>query len=80
MPQYYFHLRDSNGVAVDDVGVELRDLEAAQQEAARALADMAREAVSDKTGEHAQHMAVEVWDDAGLVFQVKFYFEIERMN
>jgi hypothetical protein len=67
-------------ISVDDVGVELRDVEVAQQEAAQALADMAREAVSATTGEPAQHTAVEVWDDAGLVLQVKFSFEIKRTN
>jgi hypothetical protein len=80
MPQYYFDLRDSTGVLIDEEGVELRDIDVARQEAARALADMAREALGGDTGQPAQHMTVEVRDNAGPVFQVKFSFEIQRTN
>ena len=45
MPRYYFDLRDGDDLAVDEEGVELRDMELVQEEAARSLADMARDAV-----------------------------------
>lgn len=80
MPQYYFDLRDSNGTVVDEEGVELRDVEVAQQEAVRALADMVKESLNSNTGHSVQHMAVEVRDDSGRVLQVKFSVQIERIN
>lgn len=43
MRRYYFDLRDDNGLFVDDEGLECRDVSAVQAEAARALADMARD-------------------------------------
>ena len=58
----------------------MRDAEAAQQEAAHTLADMARDAVRGNTGELTEKMAVEVRDDAGPGLYVKFLFEIERKN
>ena len=80
MPLYYFDLCDSTGLYVDEEGIEFSDVEAAQQEAARALADMARDAIRGNTGEPTERMAVEVRDDAGPVLHVRFFFEIERKN
>ena len=34
MPRYYFDLRDSSGLWADEEGIELRNLSAAQDEAA----------------------------------------------
>jgi hypothetical protein len=45
MPRYYFDIRDGNGVSLDEEGMELRDMQAVQEEAARSLADMARDEV-----------------------------------
>jgi hypothetical protein len=45
MTVYYFDLRDENNLAVDNVGVELRDRRAAQDEAARSLAGVAWDAM-----------------------------------
>ena len=80
MHLYYFDLHDSTGFYVDEEGMEFRDVGAAQQEAAHALADMARDAVRANTGELTERMSVEVRDDAGPVLHVKFFFEIERKN
>ena len=49
MRRYYFDLRDDRGLLVDDEGLECRDRQAVQAEAARALADMARDAVHAAT-------------------------------
>jgi hypothetical protein len=57
-----------------------RDVGAAQEEAAQAMADMARDAIRGNTGELTERMAVEARDDAGPVLHVKFFFEIERKN
>ena len=42
LKRYYFDLRDGNGLAPDEEGVELPDIESVQEEAALSLADMAR--------------------------------------
>lgn len=78
MPRYYFDLRDEDGVAVDEEGMELRNIEAVQEEAARSLADMARDAVRRPTHKKNHRMAIEVRDANGPVLQVKFTFEIDR--
>jgi hypothetical protein len=44
MPLYYFDIDDGQGVRLDDEGAELASLEAARQEAIRALVDLARDA------------------------------------
>jgi len=46
MPRYFFDIRDSHGLHRDDVGVELRNMEAALAEGRRALADMSRDSLS----------------------------------
>ena len=38
--RYYFDMRDSDGLVIDEEGVELPTLAAAQEEAARSLAEM----------------------------------------
>ena len=79
MKRYYLDLRDGAALAPDEEGVELPDIEAVQQEAARALADMATEAVRDRRFNALGHcMAIEVRDDDGPVLQAKFSFEIDR--
>jgi hypothetical protein len=45
MPRYYFDLRDEDEVAVDEEGLELSSLRAVQIEAAKSLADLARDAL-----------------------------------
>ena len=80
MPRYYFDLIDDAGVAVDEEGMNLWDLDAAQAEAARALGDMTRDAARAFKGSDAQRMAIEVRDDTGPVMHVRFSFEIETKN
>jgi hypothetical protein len=41
MAVYYFDFRDGEAFLVDEEGMELRDVEAAQNEAARSLAGFA---------------------------------------
>jgi hypothetical protein len=79
MPRYYFDLLDGDVLASDEEGLLLPNLQAAQAEAARSLADMARDAVENLTATpDKRDMAIEVRDAAGPVMQVKFTFEIER--
>jgi hypothetical protein len=80
MPRYYFDLRDGDDLAVDEEGVELQDIELVQEEAARSLADMARDAVRSPTHDRKlkHRMAIEVRDDNGPLLQVKFTFKIDK--
>ena len=79
MGRYYFDLRDSDGIAVDEEGLELGDIEAVQEEAARSLADAARDTLRRSDGALSR-MAVEVRTAAGPLMHVRFSFEIDRKN
>lgn len=78
MPRYYFDIRDGDELAPDEEGVDLPTIGAVQLEAARSLAEMAKDAVPsvDKNGGH--RMAVEVRDDSGPIMKVLFTFEASR--
>jgi hypothetical protein len=78
MARYYFDIRDEDGTTPDDEGLELRNLQLVQDEAARSLADMARDAV--RMNASNQSMAIQVRDDEGPVMNVRFSFEIERTD
>jgi hypothetical protein len=79
MPRYYFDLLDGDVLASDEEGLLLPNLQAAQAEAARSLADMARDAVENLAATpDKRDMAIEVRDAAGPLMQVKFTFEIQR--
>jgi hypothetical protein len=74
---YYFDLRDGEELALDEEGLELRNMRAVQEEAARALAGFAYDAMRLDGGQ-SQHMAIAVRDEHGPVMEVKFSFEIVR--
>jgi uncharacterized protein DUF6894 len=78
VPRYYFDIREGDEFALDDEGLELSSIQAVQEEAARSLADIARDAVRKHLDGAGQRMAVEVRDDSGPVLQVRFTFEIDR--
>jgi hypothetical protein len=80
MRRYYFDLRDDQGLSVDVEGLSCRDIKAVQTEAARALADMARDAVRSATVDSCYNMAIEVRDDDGKVLNVKFRFEVTTLS
>ena len=80
MPRYYFDLRDGVELAVDEEGLELNSLQSVQAEAAKSLADMARDAVHSSTSTNAHSMAIEVRDEIGPVMQVRFTFEVEKVK
>ena len=63
--------------SVDEEGMELRDVEAAQAEAARSLSGIAWEAMRS-AGAQVQEMTIEVRDVYGPVMDVKFAFVINR--
>jgi hypothetical protein len=78
MARYYFDIREGDELAPDEEGLELSSIERVQEEAARSLADMARDAVRKNHDGAGNQMAIEVRDDNGPVLQVKFTFEINR--
>lgn len=79
MARYFFDLLEGDLLAVDEEGLELSSLGAVQAEAAKSLADMARDAVHNfPSGAGRQDMAIEVRDEVGPLMQVRFTFEVER--
>ena len=81
MARYFFDLLEGDLLAVDEEGLELSSLRAVQAEAAKSLADMARDAVhSFPPATGRQNMAIEVRDAAVPVMQVKFTFEVENLR
>ena len=59
MGRYYFDLRDSEGLAVDEEGLELHNLQEAGEEAALSLADAARDGLCRADGSLNQ-LSIEV--------------------
>ena len=78
MSRYYFDMRHEDEIATDEEGLELATIESVQEEAARSLADMARDTVH-RDGKK-RPMAIEVRDDSGPVLQARFTFEVERQR
>nr|WP_028345992.1 hypothetical protein [Bradyrhizobium murdochi] len=78
MRRYYFDLREGDDLSPDEEGLELPSIERVQEEAARSLADMARDAVRKNRDGPGHQIAIEVRDNHGPVLQVKFTFEIDR--
>ncbi|WP_346732601.1 hypothetical protein [Bradyrhizobium sp. 186] len=69
MPRYYFDLHEGDWTAVDEEGLELSGMHAVQAEAAKSLADMAREAVHRAARTAGHCMAMTVRDEAGPLMQ-----------
>nr|WP_247786983.1 hypothetical protein [Bradyrhizobium sp. 170] len=78
MPRYYFDMREGGEIAPDEEGMELHTIQAVQEETARALADMARDAIRRSPNGAEHQMSIDVRDDAGPVLQVRFTFEVDR--
>jgi hypothetical protein len=76
--RYYFDLREGDEVTRDEEGVNLPNLESVQEEAARALSEMARETVRQRPNGTEYRMSIEVRDDNGPVLQARFTFEVDR--
>ncbi|HET9395624.1 MAG TPA: hypothetical protein VFO36_06170 [Nitrospiraceae bacterium] len=72
MALYFFDTRDNDDFLEDDVGLELSDLEAVKVEAARALAELARDVIP---GSLKRNLAVEVRDELGPILKALMSFE-----
>jgi hypothetical protein len=80
MTIYYFDLRDEDALFPDEEGLEFSSLLAVQEEAAKSLADMARDAVRGPQERSQRYMAIEVRDKDGPVMRVRFSFEVTRCD
>ena len=78
MPRFFFDVRDGESSIQDDDGLEFDGIEAARDEATRALGDMAKEALP---GSVAREMAIEVRDEhKGPLLRAALRFEVQRLR
>lgn len=73
MSRYYFDIRDDAGLHRDEEGLELGTQRDAEVEAARSLANLAKDFAAIQ-----QDVAVEVRTDSERVFQAAFIFDRSR--
>jgi hypothetical protein len=68
MIKYFFDFRSGSSFSEDEEGLELSDIEAAHNEAVRALGEAVKDVLTEGIAE--QHAAVEVRDEYGPVLEV----------
>jgi hypothetical protein len=74
MRRYYFDLVDGLDVSPDEEGMELPDVQSAQEEAALALAGLVKEMRLNRPQVGLPEIAIDVRDNAGFVMRVSFEF------
>jgi len=75
MQRYFFDIRDGDKLAPDEEGMLLPSLAAVQDEAARSLADLARDMIREQSG---QRLAVEVRSTTGPVVEARLQWTVHR--
>lgn len=86
MPRYYFDVHEGEHITTDIEGMDLPTVEIAWEEAARSLAELARDTIpkqADKGPGHAERswdhqVKIDVRDDSGPLLAVKVTFEASR--
>lgn len=78
--RYYFDLVNGENISFDEEGMELPDIQAAQEEAALALAALAKELRSVPTSDLPHALGIEVRDNAGPVLKLQFTFETHQLQ
>lgn len=73
MTRYYFDIRDDTGLYPDEEGLEFDTQQEAEVEAARSLANLARDFATKR-----QDVSVEVRTEVERVFQAAFIFDRSR--
>jgi hypothetical protein len=73
MTRYYFDIRDDTGLYPDEEGLEVDTQQEAEVEAARSLANLAKDFATIR-----QDVSVEVRTDVERVFQAAFIFDRSR--
>ena len=78
--RYYFDYF-GDAIASDEEGVELPDIKAAQEEAAQALADVARDVAQGFSEDSPNYrMSIEVRDGDGPVLRAKLVLDVVRQR
>src|SRR5215203_2083601 len=78
MPLFYFDVRDGHKLMRDDDGLEFPNIEAARDEATRALGELAKDVLP---GRAVREMAIEVRDEVkDPLLRAVLRFEIERLR
>ena len=78
MPLFYFDVRDGHKLMRDDDGLEFPNIEAARDEATRALGELAKDVLP---GRAVREMAIEVRDEVkDPLLRTVLRFEIERLR
>jgi hypothetical protein len=79
--RYYFDLQEEQQLIIDEEGREFSTIDDVQEEAARSLADMARDSTLTRGGHGlARRLAIQVRDEDGPVLKVQFIFDIDRLK
>lgn len=78
MPRYYFDVYEGDKVTVDADGIQFGSAAIAWTEAARSVAEMARDAFPQHADDITHSLKIEVRDESGLAFSVKADFVTER--
>ena len=78
--RYFFDLHEDDRVIADEEGFEFNSMDRVQQEAARSLADMARDAAMISAADpNTLKLAIHVRDQRGEpVIKASFSFEVVR--
>jgi hypothetical protein len=78
MPRFYFDTSDDERLIVDEDGIDLPGIQAARDEATRALADLAKDILPRATH---REIAVIVTDEAGKrLLRAALAFELEQLT
>jgi len=78
MPLFYFDVRDGQKLMRDDDGLDFPNIEAARDEATRALGELAKDVLP---GRAVREMAIEVRDEGKVpLLRTVLRFEIERLR
>jgi len=72
MPRYFFDTRNNDDFVEDDEGLELPDIAAVKDQAAKSLAELARDVLP---GSARRHLSVEARDAEGPVLVAMMMFE-----
>jgi hypothetical protein len=79
--RYYFDLQEGQQLIIDEEGREFSTIEDVQEEAARSLADMARDSALTRGGDgEARRLAIQVRDQDGPVLRVQFVFDVDHLK
>lgn len=80
MTQYFFDVHEGDQVTVDNNGMQLGSADAAWIEAARSIAEMARDAFPKKARGADHSLEIAVRDENGPAFSIKAAFETAGKN